>query len=74
MVWVHAPLEVLTRRLAQRGLARDAAKLGDPDAWVREARPEQPPVVAHVDVDGTLAVDVAARTLLDALAAQALRS
>ena len=74
LVWVHAPVEVLLERLAERGLERDAAKLSDPVSWLDQARPEVPPAVAHLAVDGTLPVQAAAEALLAELAALGLRS
>jgi predicted kinase len=69
LAWVHAPTDVLLRRLAGRGEGRDAGKLIDPQAWLKAAQPEAPPVVAHLSVDGTLAVEAAAESLLSQLEA-----
>ncbi len=60
LVWVGCAPEVLRRRLAARGRARDAGKLAAFDAFVAATRPDVPPPVPHllVDTSGSLPVDV----------------
>ncbi len=50
LVWVDAPPEVLRRRLAGRGAARDVLKVADLDGFVRTAD-WLPPAVEHLRVD-----------------------
>jgi predicted kinase len=70
LVWMRLPGDSVMERLAARAAERDAAKLADPAAWLSEASPETPPGVAHIELDGSWAADVAARALLAELAAR----
>jgi len=49
--YVHCPPEVRRRRLAERGDARDLAKLRDWENYIRYYE-ESPPVFEHVLIDG----------------------
>jgi predicted kinase len=64
LVWLSAPPEPLLARLAVRGAARDAEKLADPSAWLREAEPEAPPSVSYIAVDATQATESAVEQIL----------
>ena len=70
LVWVRVPEAALLERLAARGAARDAAKLAEPAAWLRGSTPAEPPAVPHVELDGTLPPDAAARLALVELVRQ----
>lgn len=50
--YVHCPPEIRRQRLADRGDARDRAKLEDWDLYVKYYGDEHPPVFEHVPVDG----------------------
>jgi len=51
--YVKCPPDIRRQRLADRGDARDRAKLDDWDRYVQYYGDEHPPVFAHVLVDGT---------------------
>ena len=51
--YVGCPPEIRKRRLANRGNARDIAKLNDWEDHVQYYEPESPPVSKHVLVDGS---------------------
>jgi predicted kinase len=51
LVWVRSSARILRERIAARGRAKDAAKLGDYDAFLTRMRIEDPPPVAHLVVD-----------------------
>jgi predicted kinase len=70
LVWMCVPEAALAERLAARGAGRDASKLANLAEWLREASPETPPNVPHIELDGTRAADVTARALLTELAAR----
>jgi mannitol-1-/sugar-/sorbitol-6-phosphatase len=70
LAWMRVPGATLIERLAARAADRDASKLANPAEWLREASPETPPNVPHIELDGTRAVDVTARALLAELAAR----
>lgn len=50
--YVHCPAEVRRRRLAERGDARDLAKLRDWESYIRYYGEESPPVFEHLLIDG----------------------
>jgi len=50
--YVYCPPEVRRHRLAQRGEARDLAKLHDWDDYIQYYYEENPPVFEHVSVNG----------------------
>lgn len=52
LVWVSLDASTLLARLRDRGLDRDAAKLAAPGPWLDKARPDEPPAVDHIRVDG----------------------
>lgn len=54
LLWVCLDPATLLQRLRERGLERDAAKLAAPRRWLEQARPDEPPAVEHVRVDGSL--------------------
>ncbi|MEP6812417.1 MAG: ATP-binding protein [Actinomycetota bacterium] len=68
LVWIHAPAHQLLERLAARGASRDAEKLADPAAWVREA--ELPPSVPHVAIETTGTTERAVEQILRELGAR----
>lgn len=70
LAWMRVPGATLIERLAARAADRDASKLANPAEWLREASPETPPNVPHIELDGTRAVDLTARALLAELAAR----
>jgi predicted kinase len=51
LLWVRCDAATLRRRLAGRGLPRDAAKLAEFDAFVAATYPDDPPVVPHYAID-----------------------
>ena len=50
--YVYCPPELRRRRLAERGDARDLAKLRDWEAYLRYYGEESPPVFEHISIDG----------------------
>lgn len=52
--YVQCPPHIRRQRLSVRGDDRDQAKLQDWDRYIQYYGEEQPPVFAHVPVDGTL--------------------
>jgi sugar-phosphatase len=70
LAWMRVPDATLIERLTARGAERDASKLANLAEWLREASPETPPSVPHIELDGTGAADVTARALLTELAAR----
>lgn len=68
LAWMRVPEATLIERLAARGAGRDESKLANPADWLREASPETPPSVPHIELDGTRPADVTARALLAELA------
>ncbi|MDX6540455.1 MAG: hypothetical protein QOI71_2065 [Gaiellales bacterium] len=70
LVWLRVPEATLVERLAARGAGRDAAKMANTADWLREAMPEVPPGVPHIELDGTLPAHVTAHALLAELAAR----
>lgn len=61
LVWVRLDPSAVLARLRDRGLQRDAEKLAAPERWLGEARPDEPPAVDHLAVDGARPVDAEAR-------------
>lgn len=61
LLWVCLDPATVLHRLRERRLDRDAAKLAAPGRWLEQARPDEPPVIEHVRVDGARPVAVAAR-------------
>ena len=57
VVWLHAPQEVLSRRVRERGELRDSALL--------EQRPAVAPAVPHLAVDATLTTSEQVAQVLD---------
>lgn len=55
--YVHCDPALRRQRLAARGDARDLAKLAEWDDYIKYYGDEQPPVFAHVAVDGAAAAD-----------------
>lgn len=54
LVWVRADAATLRRRLAARGLGRDAAKLADFPAFTASMRLDTEPAAPHLTVDNRL--------------------
>ena len=50
--YVFCPPEMRRRRLAERGDARDLAKLREWEAYLRYYGEESPPVFEHISIDG----------------------
>ena len=61
LLWVCLDPVTVLRRLRDRRLDRDAAKLAAPELWIEQARPDEPPVVEHVRIDGARPVAAEAR-------------
>lgn len=61
LLWVCLDPATVLRRLRERRLDRDAAKLAAPGRWLEQARPDEPPAVKHVRVDGSLPAAAEAR-------------
>jgi len=53
--YVHCPAETRKQRLAERGEARDLAKLRDWEEYIQYYGEESPPVFEHVLIDGASA-------------------
>jgi predicted kinase len=51
LLWVRCDIPTLRRRLAERRLPRDEAKLAEFDAFVATTYPDDPPVVPHHVID-----------------------
>jgi hypothetical protein len=54
LVWVRSDAATLHRRLTVRRSPRDAGKLAAFDAFVARMRPDEPPPVAHLEIDNRL--------------------
>ncbi len=61
LLWVCLDPATVLRRLRERRLDRDAAKLAAPGRWLEQARPDEPPAVEHVRVDGSVPAAAEAR-------------
>jgi hypothetical protein len=55
LVWVRSDAATLHRRLTERGLLRDAAKLADFAAFAASMRLDAEPAVPHLTIDNRLA-------------------
>jgi hypothetical protein len=71
LVWIRSDRETLLRRLTDRGLARDAAKLGEFDRYCARMRLGTEPAVPHLAVDNRLTAAEPLTTQIAALARQA---
>jgi predicted kinase len=67
LVWVASDEATLRQRLAARGLARDAAKLADFEAFCASMRLGTEPAAPHVTVDNRLAAAVTLEAQIAAL-------
>jgi hypothetical protein len=54
LIWVRSDAPTLQRRLADRGLARDAGKLGDFPAFTASMRLHEIPAAPHDEIDNRL--------------------
>jgi len=68
LVWVRSDAATLRRRLTERGLLRDAAKLADFAAFAASMRLDAEPAVPHLTIDNRLA----AAATVEAQVAEAL--
>jgi hypothetical protein len=68
LVWVRSDEATLRRRLAARGLARDAAKLAEFERFCASMRLGAEPAAPHVAVDNRLTATVPLRDQVAALA------
>jgi len=73
LVWVSLDPSAVLARLRDRGLQRDAAKLAAPERWLDEARPDEPPAVDHLAVDGARPADAEARRIAGLLSGRERR-
>jgi predicted kinase len=71
LVWIRSDSETLLRRLTDRGLARDAAKLEEFERYCARIRVGIEPAVPHLTVDNRLTAAEPLSTQIAALARQA---
>ena len=71
LVWIRSDAETLRRRLTDRGLARDAAKLGEFERYCASMRLGTEPAAPHLTVDNRLTAAESLTTQIAALARQA---
>lgn len=71
LVWIRSDEETLLRRLTDRGLARDAAKLEEFERYCARMRLGTEPAVPHLTVDNRLTAADPLATQIAALARQA---
>lgn len=71
LVWIRSDSETLLRRLTDRGLARDAAKLEEFERYCARMRLGTEPAVPHLTVDNRLTAADPLATQIAALARQA---
>ena len=67
MVWLYLAPDELMRRLAERGLARDAAKIRDPASYLTGLDLE-PPAIPHLALDASRPTDALVGSVLEHLA------
>jgi predicted kinase len=68
LIWVRSDAATLRRRLADRGLERDTAKLADFAAFSAAMRLDSPPAAPHVAVDNRMAASATLASQVSALA------
>jgi predicted kinase len=68
LIWVRSDAATLRRRLADRGLERDTAKLADFAAFSAGVRLDTPPAAPHVVVDNRLTASATLAAQVSALA------
>jgi len=71
LVWIRSDSETLFRRLTDRGLARDAAKLEEFERYCASMRLGTEPAAPHLTVDNRLTATVPLADQIAALARQA---
>jgi predicted kinase len=55
LVWIRSDADTIRQRLSSRGLARDAGKLAQFDAFTASIRLDDAPAVPHIVIDNRLA-------------------
>jgi predicted kinase len=71
LIWVRSDAATLRRRLTDRGLERDAAKLTDFAAFCATIRLDSPPAAPHVVIDNRLGASATLAAQVSALAGAA---
>ncbi len=69
LIWVRSDAASLRERLVSRGEGRDSGKLAAFDAYLARIRPDEPPPVAHREVDNRLGAPALAAQVEAVLAA-----